>query len=261
MKGRNSVKFWTFVSDNIVALATVAAGIGVLIWQAIASPENLDSIHAAILGLLILLATAEIVESRKRLDRIQETVDKDMSRILAQLPTTEIRRFPDSEAGITYLSRRLDEAEGSIDFASIDVRSRTTAKQVRERLKKARVGTAAGGEVRFRYLFRPSQGRITRVKEMLSTAVPGKYFTAALKGDLQGVPLMPFTILDDQEVFARSPYAVGEDEVYVSITHPEVVALFSQWFNRLWATALKIDPKIPYEEQAKELEDLLQSES
>jgi hypothetical protein len=38
MKSGNSVKFWSFISDNVVALATVAAGLDVLVWQAFASP-------------------------------------------------------------------------------------------------------------------------------------------------------------------------------------------------------------------------------
>ncbi len=257
MKSDSRSRIWAFVSDNIIALSTVVAGVGVIIWQAIAAPSNLDPTSAAILALLCLLATSEIIESRKRLDRIQETIDEQIPKILAVLPTSRIRRFPDSESGTTYLYKRLEDAKTSIDFASVDVVSRATAEQARNKLVETRIKIAASGTVRFRYLFRANTGRIARVKDMLKGAVAGKFFTACLPRDAGNLPVMSFIIFDNEEVFTRNPYEVGEEEIYVAIENPDVAGLFSKWFDRLWNLSVKIDPKLYYEQQAAELDHLL----
>ena len=117
----------------------------------------------------------------------------------------------------------------------------------------------AEGGIRFRYLFRVNQGRIKRLKELLTKAIPGKFFGASLPYDVQSIPLPPFYIFDGEEVCTRSPYDIGEEEVYVSVKHPHVVSFFSQWFDRLWALSMKIDPQALYEEQIEALDRLLQS--
>lgn len=247
-------EFWTFVSDNVVALSTVVTGVGILIWQAVSDPANLEPVTAAILGLLCLLATSEMVESRKRLDRIQDTIDEEMAKIVAYLPVAEIRRFPDSASSIAYLCRRMGEAKTSIDLAAIDVSVRTPAKQARDTFLQVRSNVVAEGTVRFRYLFRPNQGRINRLEDLLSKSIPGKFFVASLPYHIESIPQPPFYIFDGEEVCARSPYEVGKEEVYVSVRHPDVVSFFSQWFDHLWTLSVKIDPKLPYEEQIKELD-------
>ena len=88
--------FWSFIGENIVALSTVFAGVFVLVWQATTDPSNLDPISAAMLALICLLATSEVVERRKRLDKIQNSIDNNIAKILSLLPLAEIKRFPDS---------------------------------------------------------------------------------------------------------------------------------------------------------------------
>lgn len=258
MARNDRAKFWAFVGDNIVALSTVIAGVGVIIWQAIADPANPDPVLTAILGLLCLLATSEMVESRKRLDRIQSTVDRQVAQILTLLPVAEVRRFPDSESALTYLSRRAKDAGVSIDYASLDV-VRSRVRSAHKKWLRDRNDLIEGGETRYRYLFRANAQRNVQVRKWLSNSVAGRFFTAGFSPRSLNAPMMVFVVLDNEEVFVRSPYEVGEDEVYMSIRHPDVVALFSQWFNRLWASATKIDPRLSYEQQVAELDRLLQT--
>ena len=253
---RGNGGFWAFVGENIVALATVVAGIGVIIWQAVAAPADLDPVSVAVLGLLCLLATSEMVESRKRLERLQQTLDDDLSRIMALLPMAEVRRFIDSESAFAFLCEKTDMATVSIDHASLDCAVRSRAKQSRDRYTQVRNETIKAGNIRYRYLFYPSEAHIRKVGQWLEDSHVGKFFAASTPGQLSAIPMMVFVIIDNAGVFVRSPYEVGEDEVYLYLQHPGVIALFSQWFRRLWATSVKIDPRLSYEEQLAQLDGL-----
>jgi hypothetical protein len=110
--------------------------------------------------------------------------------------------------------------------------------------------------VRFRYLFRYTDERAKNIGPWLREAKSGKLFVAGIPADAHGLPLPGFSIIDGEEVFVRSPYEAGEEEVYLSISHPDFVAMFRQWFDRLWQSANRIDPKLELTEQLAQLEHL-----
>ena len=256
MKRNDRSRIWEFISNNIIGLSTVAAGIGVLIWQAMVAPAQLDPVSTAILGLLCLLATSEIVENRRRLDRIQATVDEEIARMLSVLPTGQIKRFCDSDSALIYLSTRIRDCQVSVDFASLDM-IRSRAKAAQDKLLKARSDSIKSGKARHRYLFQVNERRANLAKEWLVHSVPGKFFTAGFGGFLRTIPMVNIIILDGEEVFTRSPYQVGEEEIYMSIRQTDIVAFFTQWFNQLWNSATRIDPALPHDQQAAEIDRLL----
>ncbi len=258
----NNLKIWSFISENVVALSTVIAGVAILIWQSVTNFQNIDPFSAAILGLLCLLATSEMVEGRKRLEKIQETLDKEISRIAPMLSGVSVKRFSDSESGLNYLCEKINNASVSIDYASIDSQSRTSAGKMLGKLSESQVNVISKGEVRFRYLFQSREGRTKGIQSLLKVAkATGKFFSASLPHNKDEFPILSFVIFDNVELFTRSPYNLGDDEIYLSIQHPDIVSLFLQWYNQLWNIATKIDPRLPYEKQMEIVNNLATPDS
>lgn len=271
MKTNKKIRVWDFIGNNIFALSTIVAGVGVISWQSFGNTANFDAVSSAILGLLCLLATSEIIEGRKRLDNIHEDMEIGFSRILSKLPEVEVKRFPDSRTAIEYLCERVSCATVSVDQTSLDKR-RSQDIKLHDKFRRVKddIIKYDKKDIRYRYLFRATERRIEAVKTWLEPSNKGRFFTAGYKASEDSFPLMMFFIFDEEEVYVRNPYGYGEEEVYLSIRHPDIVALFSHCFNHLWRNAdrcfehNKNDEKqkqlYEYEQQIKELDLLLRSD-
>lgn len=249
-----SSQLWDFIAENVLALCTVAAGLGVAVWQIIAKPGSLDPVSVAILGLLTLIATSELVERRRGLKRLQVRCDGILD-LLVNLPSAHVKRFPDSTTAIVYLAKRAREAQVSIDQASID-RRRSTYPKPHDQFDTVKSSLIKTGKVEYRYLFGVDGRRTANVIRWLTNS-KGRFVAAGLCtfGDPAGV--VSFTVFDRREVFVRNPYCIGQSAVYLSIRQPDVVAMFMAWYEYLWHEAEKIDPNLPPDRQRELLDRLL----
>jgi hypothetical protein len=262
---RNDIsRFWAFVGDNIVSLATIAFGVGVIIWQRISTPSP-DPVSLVILALLCLLATSELVERRRRLAKIQAEVDQIreanelLTRKLSQFPDVVVKRFSDYEQAIYHLCERVEAAKVCVQQASIDER-RSTYMRAHDRFHKIRTKVIRDSKIDYRYLFQINERRVNNVSKWLEDT-KGKFFAAGLniarQPDDTPIGFLTFTIFDHEEVYVRPPYNLGQSADYLLIRNPEVVNLFSDWFNYLWSQAVRIDPHLPSKQREAMLKSLL----
>lgn len=76
---------------------------------------------------------------------------------------------------------------------------------------------------------------MTRAREMLKEKLPNYSLRYYL--DVEGIPLMDFVLFDRKEViicFYRSGILPGEREIRLMTTHPDLVALFQDYFDTIW---------------------------
>lgn len=88
---------WAFIGDNVTSLLTVAGGVIAITLEQLGWMPSVP-IHSVILGLLVLLATSELIERRRQLSKIQESIEKIDERIKF-VPGARVVRFLGRKTG------------------------------------------------------------------------------------------------------------------------------------------------------------------
>jgi hypothetical protein len=239
-------KFWDFVGSNIFSLSTILLGIIVIVLDQLnIMPDT--AVQSAILALLALLATSEIVESRKKLSNIEEGLENINEHLMDVSRGVQVVTFLSSDEAINYLAKRTMNATISIDQASLDHLRTTNQTPARQRFKETRNKTILADRVKYRYVgVLYSKRRLTQAKEYVIDHKLHKFFARFYTKPSSDVPLISFTIFDNKEVFTRYPFEHGEDTGYISIQSPHIAKLFMGYFERIWGSAHKLETDNDY---------------
>ena len=256
--------FWHFIKNNLISLSTIVVGFTVLVWKTFIDPNQLDPVLGATLGLLCFMATSGIIDNQRKLDKLHDLLSEETEKIktiLSSLPSTAITKFSNSEKAIEYLSKKLPQLTTSFDHIAIDTK-RSPAKQSHEIFFKERIKIVKEGEVRFRYLISAKSGNeLNSARKFILKSTSGKFFIGGIPKTFEGVPLLSAAILDNEEVYLRSPYDIGGKETYLIVRNKDIANLFTQWFSQLWASSKVIDPNRSHEVQLRELDSLFNKDN
>ena len=234
---------WDFIKNNFFSITTIIIGSAVLGLNRIGFLSQ-DAIPPTILTLVIFLATSQLVDQSRKLDAIQGLIKDGFGQTISSLKGVEVIHLSEPEKGFEYLARRIRESKYRLDHASFSPSISRTSDAAAE-WDKAIEEVLLKEHIRFRYVcsFRDS-ARLTRVKNLLSNPKIRKYFVGYYPDSHNNIPMPNFIVVDAEEVIGMFPYSYGEPEVWLSIRHPDVVKVFSDYFRRLWEDSQKIDPSI-----------------
>jgi hypothetical protein len=248
-----SGKVWKFIGTNVVSLTTVLLGVVVLLLDGLnVIPDSVLS--STVLALLVLLATSELVESRRRLSELDGRLE-DISSQLANTIGIEVKTFSSHDEAIEYITRRTLEASHSIDHAAIDYkRSRQTP--ARLRYEKIREKTILSDRVKYRYLgVLYSKRRLEFGRRFILEKKTSKFYAGYYLKPYPEIPFPFFMVFDKRETVTRYPFEPGQDAGYMSIRSPEVADLFLGYFERLWESSQMLQTEEDYVRLAERVTD------
>ena len=238
-------KIWGFIGDNIISLLTIFVGIVVVVLSQLkVIPDSI--IPATLLTVLLLLATSELVEERKKLSAIEEKLDNVLEQNLALTEGIKSITFQSRDEAVLYHAKRVREAKVSIDQASID-HKRTRGSSVKEQFDKDRREVVLSGQIKYRYVgILYSKRRLEMGREFVINQKAKNFFAGYFHQPIGEIPLMSFVIVDKKEVITRYPYEFGQDSGYIAIQSPQIAKLFLGYFERLWEHSVKLRDESDY---------------
>jgi hypothetical protein len=231
---------WEFIGDNFLSLVTIVSGIFVIV---LASANLIEDrwVSSAILGLLSLLATSEIVDKTRKLNRIEECLNLGFQNVLNKKDGEVIVwSWTETDEYLRYLQKRLRQAKSSYDHAAISPplpRQFNEMSAYESELEKIFLANT----IRYRYVaILTDPTRVTRIRKYLLNKKVKKYFVGYLDFDPEKMPMPSFSIIDEEELLLYFPPAYGELESWVSIKDTELAKIYLSYFRRLWEQSTKI---------------------
>lgn len=238
-------KFWQFLGSNVISLLTILAGVLVIILSQIGFIGG-NIVQSTILGLLVLLATSEIIESRGKLSQLEEDLAGLSTQLLQTTKGVQSKSFASNAEALEYAGQRMRNSNTSVEMASIDNR-RSPESPSLKRYYAGRKTAEQSSSVKFRYVaVLHDERRLNKAYEYVANSKFHNYFAGFFVKPTE-IPLMTFTIFDREEIFTRYPYKLGSDEGYVAIKSPEIVELFLAYYERLWDAAQKLSSEEDYQ--------------
>jgi len=159
-----------------------------------------------------------------------------------ELPAINVRSLPGVVEVYDYVAERIAVATKSVDDITWGSRKHyrsTVEQEAYERYTEGvRVATARKDLVYREISTLSNESYLRRAVALLGAY---GYHLAYYDTTTCTVPLMSFMILDREEVilaFYRSEHVSVGSEMYLAITEPLLVALFSDYFDTLWRTAI-----------------------
>lgn len=234
------LKFWSFVGDSGIALVTVIGGVIVLLLQIVDPPWfRIDTILATILGLLVLLATSEVVERARAIGRIEERLETILSADLGQYDLLLVGR----REIYAYWDRRVETLEKRLDSIRLNPRepySPSAKHTYRNRLPKI----AAQRNITRRYIVVfHDLADLQRIERDLSRYPPGTYYVGYFERAQVPIPMITFSIADGKDVTFggyHTPYDAPGEQFNILSKRPDTVLLFQNYFELLWLKCTKL---------------------
>lgn len=238
-------KFWDFLGDNLVSIATVIGGLAVLILSMIGTVDTLIILQA-ILGLLILLATSGIVERHKRLDAIQESI------VSLGESNIEVKVFKDIDEHYRFLEERITYAQKHVDIINFrptlprNPSSRQRYAQTFE--KRIKTGSLCVRRVTIPY----SSATIDWIGDLLKKYNKHNYWISYYKKPPEYVPLLNMMLIDGIEVFIGGFYQQGQfdERGTIWLRDSKIAGSFQEYYNYLWLNAHPLNPNETIQEDA-----------
>lgn len=238
-------RFWSLVAAQIVPIVTVTAGLIVAVLQYINPPwfKN-DYTLTAILGLLVLIATSELVERARSLTKIESRLEAGFRDVLIALDTNDVEVLKGVDQIYEFWSdeiTRLTETYDSINMNPI-YPVPVSVPNFRRKAAKA----AKKSRIRRRYIvvFHDLQ-TLERIEQHLKEYPEGTFFVGFFEPGSVPFPMITFAIGDKKMVTYGGYYGPHESPgiaMNVLTRHPETVALFSSYFESLWQKSIKLNP-------------------
>jgi len=193
-------------------------------------------------------------ETLERFEKLEHTVISSTAIVVDSLQGLELKKFENSDELMTYVNKRLAQAQRQIDdltwsptisYASDLPSARGLNVQYTDRVNRI------SQKLPYREVFmfnRPS--RLEKLKKLLEHNSPGyscAYYPAV------PVSLLQFMIIDQEEVIFLS----DQIESRIAIRHPHIVKLFCQYYEDIWRNAIPI--KLGTKVQQNVIDELFQS--
>lgn len=243
----HSNKIFDFLKNNGFSLLTVAFAAIVIGIDQIGSISEL-AIQRSILALLLLLATSELVERKRKLNKISEQVERLPIEISETLEGVHVRTFSRADEAQKHFAKAINAAQISICQASIDIR-RSRRTEQSDKLDACRDKKIKRDIIKYRYVASLNDTRrLETGKSYILDQSLSKFYAKYYISKPPSIPLMNFTIIDDSEVLIRCPYDHGQDPIYLAIINTEITQLFLSYFEVLWKEAKELRNKKDFDE-------------
>jgi hypothetical protein len=267
--------------EHVVFLAIAALSILIPIADWIGALDRVpfiaDKLGTCTLLMVGLIAMYLISERRQKLDRIERLLEAGTSNIeqlieattrdvIRSLSGVRVRRFEQNEELYDYVTQRLKQARKSVDDLTwgITEEERTpAAKAALDRYVATMIATIQGKK---RLIYREVMsfapvGHVERARGMLNLNL-WNYSLRYYDGEIS-TPVLAFIIIDGEEVIIssyRAPYLPSAHEIRLATTHPDIVALFRDYYDTIWVGAQVLkDAATSFPEKLAAIEKRLKS--
>jgi xanthosine utilization system XapX-like protein len=237
--------FWSSLADNALLVITLIAGI----LTAILYPLNLIPQTIAlsvIVGLLTLLATSEILQRRRRFAKVESLIESGFEKLTTSLSGVEVQRFESEKQTYDYLINRLQTVQGHIKDVSLGIGSERVP-EWRKKYYENRSKILKRGKVHYRYVtVLKTRSRLDMVRHDMEDLASKQYYVGYFDSPENPIPGLGFIIIDDKEVLVgayRRLHNPSENNPDLLIKHPDIVRLFSDYFELLWTQSTKLNDK------------------
>jgi hypothetical protein len=221
--------------NNLSSIITIIVAIISVILNAFNILPS-SAMQSIIISLLALLSIDQLFDTKKRLEKLNNSVHK-LSDLIG---CANIKRFDTVDEALLYIVQKTKSAKVSIDQASIDKqRARKTTSRIK--YEKAREDVISTDRIKYRYIgIADINRRFSAVRKIMEKKQLHNFYTAFLIKSIDDVPLMSFTIFDKEEVIIRVPYDLGEESEYMAIHSKEIANLFLGYFKKMWDKCQKV---------------------
>jgi hypothetical protein len=229
-------KNWKFIKDNLFTLITIITGAGAIILSQLNRIKPSD-VTVAVLAIVTLLATTELVDKTRRLDRIENTMQKQYSYIRHAIGGVEVLSFTNATTAFQFMSQRILEAQSSIDHAAL-APSVPRWHGEHQKYENAITKILKSNQVRYRYIADlPEKSRLDRIRKQLSDPSVRQFFVRYFSVKPHSLQFHNFMIFDEKLAIINYPYTEGDPEKFLAIENPEIVAFYVNLFSSLWNSA------------------------
>lgn len=184
------------------------------------------------------------LERRSKLDKIEQLL-KESFENLPSLMGGQIKALKNSQDAYRYIAQRITKAKRRVDDLSWGAitTTRRTAEQEHafQKYLESLVATASRKDIIYREVMTfHKEERVNRAEEMIARNIFGyqlRYYDIPFEGI---PPLLQFMVIDSEEVilaFYKSGNLPVIDELYLAITHPEIVRYFQDYYDSIWQGA------------------------
>ena len=231
-----------------VAIAVLSIVIPIADW--IGALEQVDFIASRIgTGTLLMVGIVAlylITERRQKLDKIEGLVLSGTDDVVRSLRGVRVRRFEQNEELYDYVTQRLNQARKSVDDLTWGVTEEERTPASKAALDRYVEAMASVIRDKKRLTYRevmsfPPTAHLKRARHMLGLEL-WNYSLRFYEGET-AIPLLAFIIIDAEEVILssyRGPHRSSVNEIRLATTHPDIVAMFSDYYETIWMSAEKL---------------------
>jgi hypothetical protein len=261
MQTKKSSDFWGFIVKNIISIATVIGGLFVLVLSMVGTLTDSKIILQVLLALLILLATSELVEGRKRLDTLLETQKELLG--LAERKLCEVKVFDNVEEHYTFLEGRIRLGKSYIDIINFRPHLPRPSSG-RQNYTKLLEEIMDKDSIRVRRVIIPYNfGTISWIKDLLNRFNGKNFWIAYYEKPPKYIPLLNILIIDEGEAFVGGFFRKDhpDDRGTIWLCDPELISTLKKYYDYLWDQSIKLNPNEIIKDQIlKELEETTPTE-
>lgn len=212
-------------------------------------PWLLERISAITLLLIAMLIAFIAFREQDYSKKVNEKVETSAERVIEEMRRLEgIEVLPFKSVGhlYNYVATRLGSANESVDDITWGSRKgyRTALEdEAYNNYLKAVELVCKKGTVKYREVSSLTDEHYFRRSANLIDKGYYSYHLGYYDISHVSVPLISYVIIDSEEVvlgFYRVPTLPTEGEVYLSVKHPRIVAVFRDYFETLWIGSTKI---------------------
>lgn len=210
---------------------------------------SIESMTKNILLLLSFFSSTILILMNSKFENLEKSIDMKYGQIIDNLGGVNVTRFCLVDEGFIYWTRRINESEKEIQHAAFAPPIAVLSKK-RDQYEKTIEKKLKQNHVRYRYIARLGEiaednsrmRRLDYIKKLLEDKEVKKYLPAYFEFDpkIGEDPSPSFMILDHEEVIAYYPKIFGEEEVILSIKHPQILKMYEDYFLYLYSQAKKL---------------------
>jgi hypothetical protein len=190
------------------------------------------------LAIVVLLATTNLLEQSRKLDRLETLIREGFDNNLRALKGAKITRHRLLHDGWACVADKIARAEATIYQAGLAPPTSNGSSE-KSKYHAAVDKVLSNNKIRYRYIVGISRDR-ERLKKTYERLKNGRFRQYKTKYYLQSsktCPCFSFIIIDEKEVLVYYPKDGQADEVMFAINESALVEMYLDYFQCLWNAA------------------------
>ncbi len=267
-----NIKYWMFI-----AIAVISGGASIAhIFGALKPWEEVVKDYAPFITLILIsiVIIDLVLEQAAKLEQMEEAIHDEANNTIKSLNGVRTHLLNDREDFYKYIAKKVAQASRTICDISlggtVQPALNSSEKDAFKNYRTAIADACNSQHIVYREVlsfpknqFKTGENRFKRVKELIDQDLDGYqagYYNTPHKDEddkndknKYAPPFLQFMIIDNKELIFGHYKPLGK-ESFLVIEHPDIVNLFSDYYEALWNDSIKI--KLPDYTNKDELEKI-----